>query len=71
MPLAAGQLLLSAYTADLSKDKEIFNSDDDDNDLPFIKQILASLKRLKQIINFINDDDDGRESDNDDFIEIN
>jgi hypothetical protein len=31
---AAGQLLPSARTADLSKDREIFNSDDDDNDLP-------------------------------------
>ena len=38
VPLAAGQLLSSARTADLSKDKEIFDSDDDDNDLPSVKQ---------------------------------
>jgi hypothetical protein len=44
---AASQLLPSARTADLSKDREIFNSDDDDNDLSSVKQILASSKRLE------------------------
>jgi hypothetical protein len=73
MPLAASQLLLSARTADLSKDKEVFNSDDDDdddNDLPFVKQILASLKWPKHVIDFIGNDNDDRESDDSDFIEV-
>jgi hypothetical protein len=42
----AGQLLPSSRTADLSKDREIFNSGDD-SDLPSVKQILASSKRPK------------------------
>ena len=38
VPPAARQVLPSARTADLSKDKEIFDSDDDDdNDLPSVK----------------------------------
>jgi hypothetical protein len=71
--LAASQLFLFARTADLLKDKEVFNSNndgDDDNDLPFVKQILASLKWLKYIIDFIGNDDDNRESDDSDFIEV-
>ena len=67
---AAGQLLPSARTADLSKDKEIFDSDDDDNDLPSVKQILASSKRPKQVIDLTGDDDDDREGDEGDFIEV-
>ena len=68
---AAGQLLPSARTADLSKDKEIFDSDDDDNNLPSAKQILASLKRLKQVIDLTGDDNNNnREDDNSGFIEI-
>jgi hypothetical protein len=70
VPPAAGQLLPSARTADLSKDKEIFDSDDDDNDLPSVKQILASLKRPKQVIDLTGDDDDDREGDDGDFIEV-
>jgi hypothetical protein len=70
--LAVSQLLLSARTADLSKDREVFNSndDDDDNDLPFVKQILASLKWLKHVIDFTDNDNDNRESDDSDFIEV-
>jgi hypothetical protein len=72
MPLAASQLLSSARTADLSKDREIFNSDDDDdNDLPFVKQILAFLKWPKHVIDLTGDDDDDRESDDGEFIEVN
>ena len=68
---AAGQLLPSARTADLSKDREIFDSDvDDDNDLPSVKQILASSKRPKQVIDLTGDDDDDREGDEDDFIKV-
>jgi hypothetical protein len=44
-------------------------NDDDDDDLCFVKQILASLKRVKRVINFIGDDDDG-EGGNDDFTEV-
>jgi hypothetical protein len=40
------------------------------NDLPFVKQILASLKWPKQVIDLTGDDDDDRESDNGDFIEV-
>jgi hypothetical protein len=69
-PPAAGQLLPSARTTDLSKDREIFDSDDDDNDLPSVKQILASSKRPKQVIDLTGDDDDDREGDDGDFIEV-
>ena len=58
---AAGQLLLSARTAGLSKYREIFDSDDDDNDLPSVKQLLASSGRQKQVIDLTGDDDDDRE----------
>ena len=62
VPPAASQLLPSARTADLSKDREIFDSDDDDdNDLPSVKQILASSKWPKQVIDLTGDDDDDRE----------
>ena len=44
------------------------NSDDDD--LPSVKQILASSKRPKQVIDLTGDDDDDRESDDGDFIEV-
>ena len=69
MPLAASQLLLSARTADLSKDREVFDSDND-NDLLFVKQILASSKWPKHVIDLTGNDDDDRESDDGDFIEV-
>jgi hypothetical protein len=71
VPLAVGQLLLSARTADLLKDGEIFNFNDDDNDLLFMKQIVIFLKWAKLMINFIGDDDDNREDDDGDFIKVN
>jgi uncharacterized protein involved in exopolysaccharide biosynthesis len=52
------------------KDREIFNSDDDDNDLPSVKQILASSKRLKQVIDLTGDDDDDGEDGDGDFTEV-
>src|ERR1700733_7545442 len=66
------QLLPSARTTDLSKDSQIFDSDDDDdNDLPSVKQILVSSKRPKQVIDLTgDDDDDDREGDDGDFIEV-
>jgi hypothetical protein len=69
-PPAVGRLLLSASTADLSEDEETLDSDDDADadDLPSVKQILASLKRAKCIID-LTDDDDG-EGGNGDFTEV-
>jgi hypothetical protein len=70
VPPAVSQLFSSARITDLSKDKEIFNSDDDDNDLPSVKQILVFLKRLKQMIDLTGDDNDNKESDDSNFIEV-
>jgi hypothetical protein len=69
VPPAAGQLLPSARTADPSEDGEIFDSDDDD-DRPSVKQILASSKRANRVIDLTGDDDDDREGDDGDFIEV-
>jgi hypothetical protein len=46
-PPVVGQLLSSARTADLSKDRGIFDSNGDD-DLSSVKQILASSRRAKR-----------------------
>jgi hypothetical protein len=68
-PPAVGQSPPSARTADLSEDGETLDSDDDDDDddLPSVKQILASLKRAKRVIDLTNDDGEGGDSD---FIEV-
>jgi hypothetical protein len=66
-PPVIGELLPSARTADLSEDGEALNSDDDDDDLPSVKQILASSKRAKRVINLTGDD--GEDGDGD-FTEI-
>jgi hypothetical protein len=68
-PPAVSQLLPSARTADLSKDRETLDSDDDG--LSSVKQILASLKRVKRVINLIGDDNNYKEGDNGDFTEVN
>jgi hypothetical protein len=75
VPPAVSQLLPSTRTADLLKDREIFNSDDDDNNnddnnLPSVKQILASSKWPKHVIDITGDDNDNRESDDSDFIKV-
>jgi hypothetical protein len=70
VPPAAGQLLPSTCTADLSKDKEIFDSDNNNNNLPSIKQILASLKQPKQVIDLTGNNNNNREGNNSNFIEI-
>jgi hypothetical protein len=49
-PPAVGESLPSARTADLSEDGEALDSDDDDDDLRSVKQILASSKRAKRVI---------------------
>jgi hypothetical protein len=69
-PPAVGELLSSARTADLSEDEEALDSnDDDDDDLYSVKQILASSKRAKRVIDLTGDDDDGEGGDGD-FTEV-
>jgi hypothetical protein len=65
-PAAIGQSLQPARTADLPEDGETLDSDDDDG-LPSVKQILASLKRAKWVIDLIGDDDHDGEGDDGDF----
>jgi hypothetical protein len=67
-PPAVGQLLPSARTADLSEDGETLDSDDDS--LPSVKQILASSKRAKRVIDLTGDDDDDGEGGGGDFTEV-
>ena len=71
-PPAVGQLLPSARTADLSEDRETLDSDNDDDDdnLPFAKQILATSKRAKRVINLTGDDDDDGEDSDNSFTEV-
>jgi hypothetical protein len=57
--LCRRETLPSARTVDLSEDGEILDSDDDD--LPSVKQILASSKRAKLAVDLTGDDDDDRE----------
>jgi hypothetical protein len=67
-PQAVGQLLPSARTADLPEDGETLDSDDDG--LPSVKQILASSKRAKRVIDLTGDDDDDGEGGDGDFTEV-
>jgi hypothetical protein len=67
-PPPVGQLLPSARTADLSEDGETLDSDDDD--LPSVKQILASSTRAKWVIDLTDDYDDDGESGDGDFTEV-
>ena len=67
VPSVVGELLPSARTADLSEDGEALNSDNDDNDLPSVKRILASSKRAKQVIDLTSDDGEGGDGD---FTEV-
>jgi hypothetical protein len=68
--LSVGQSLLSAYTAELSKNEEIVNSDNDDDDFPFVRRILALLKRVIKVINFTCDKADDSKVDDDNYIEV-
>ena len=67
-PPAVGQLLPSARTADLPEDGETLDSDDDG--LPSVKQILASSKRAKRLIDLTGDDDNDGEGGDGDFTEV-
>jgi hypothetical protein len=50
---------------------KIFDSENNDNnDLPSVKQILASLKRVKRVISLTSDDNNNRESGNGDFTKV-
>jgi hypothetical protein len=77
-PPAVGQSLPPAYMAQLSEDVEIFDSendddgddDDDDDDMPSVKQILASSKRTKWVVDLTGDDDDDRDGDDGDFTKV-
>ena len=55
-------------TADLPEDGETLDSDDDG--LPSVKQILASSKRAKRVIDLTGDDDDDREGGDGDFTKV-
>ena len=70
LPPAVGQSLPSARRADLSEDGETLDSDDDHHDLPSVKQILASAKRAKRVIDLTGDDDDDRKGGDGDFSEL-
>jgi hypothetical protein len=49
-PPVVGQSLSPARAAELSEDGEIFDSDDDDGDLPTLRQILGSPKQVIEVI---------------------
>jgi hypothetical protein len=66
-PPAVGQPLPPACAAELSEDGEIFDSD---NDLPSVRQILASPKRAIEVIDLTCDDDGDSESDNGNHTEV-
>jgi hypothetical protein len=66
---AAGQPLLPACAAELLQDGEIFDSNNDD-DLPSVRQILASLKRVIKVIDLTRDDDGDNEGDDDNHTEV-
>jgi hypothetical protein len=57
--------------AHISEDREIFDfENDDDDDLPSVKQILASSKRPKWAVDLTGDDDDDRDGDDSDFTKV-
>jgi hypothetical protein len=61
----------SACAAELSEDGEIFDSDDaDDDDLPSLRQILASPKRAIEVIDLTCDDDGDSEGDDGSHTEV-
>jgi hypothetical protein len=71
-PPAVSQPLPPACAAELSEDGEIFDSDDDgdDDDLPSVRQILASPKRAIEVIDLTCGDDGDSEGDNGNHTEV-
>jgi hypothetical protein len=68
---AVDQPLLSACAAEFSEDGEIFDSDAaDDDDLPSVRQILASLKRAIEVIDLTCYDDGDSEGDDGSYTEV-
>jgi hypothetical protein len=73
---AIGQPLPPTYAAELSEDREIFNSDDNadnnNDDLPSVRQILASasLKRATKVIDLTYDDNNNNKSDGSNYTEV-
>jgi hypothetical protein len=67
-----GQSLPPAYAAELSEDGEIFDFDADDDDLPSVKQILASAssKRATEVIDLTCDDNGDSKDDDGNYIEV-
>jgi hypothetical protein len=70
-PPAVGQPLPPACAAELSEDGEIFDSDDDNDDLPSVRQILASPRREIKVIDLTRDDNSDSEGDNSNHTEVN
>jgi hypothetical protein len=69
--LAVDQPLPPACAAELSEDGEIFDSDAaDDDDLPSVRQILASLKRAIKVINLTYYDDGDSKGDDGSHTEV-
>jgi hypothetical protein len=69
-PPAVGQPLSPTYAAELSEDGEISNSDNDDS-LPSARQILASPKRVIEVIDLTCDHDGDSEGDYGNHTEVN
>jgi hypothetical protein len=69
-PPAVGWLP-TACAAELSEDGEIFDSDDDDdNDIPSVRQTLAPPKQVIEVVNLTRDDDGDSEGDDGNHTEV-
>ncbi len=66
-PRAVDPLPPGARAAEHSEDGEIFDSDDDD-DLFSLRQTLASLKQVTEVIDLTSDEDDDGEGGDDDIL---
>jgi hypothetical protein len=70
-PPAGGQSLSPTRAAELSEDGEIFDSDDDDNDdLPTLRQILGSPKQVIEMIDLTCDGEGDSEGDDGNHTEV-
>ena len=67
-PPAVGQPLPNACAAELLKDGEIFDSDDDD--LPSMRQILAPPKQVIKVVDLTRDNDGDSEGDDGNHTEV-